>query len=100
GYETDFTRRVSGGIDGARLRHFQGFLARLDEAVRQQGEILERARADLDAERARWQQAAQRTQMVDRVVRSRQDEVRREGERREQRESDERGLTRYRHREQ
>jgi flagellar FliJ protein len=100
GYASDFARRAGDGLDGARLRHFQAFLLRLDEAVRQQSEILERARADRDAELERWRQAAQHAQMVDRVVTGRRSEATRELERREQRESDERGLSRYHHREQ
>src|SRR5690348_17191544 len=63
GYAADFARRASGGLDGARVRHFQAFLARLGEAVRQQSEIVDQARADRDGELARWREAAQRAQM-------------------------------------
>lgn len=100
GYASDFMQRAGAGLDGARVRQFQAFLLRLGEAVRQQGEIVQRARTDRDAELERWRHAAQHAQMVGRVVTSRRDEARREIERHEQRESDERGLVRYRHREQ
>lgn len=98
GYVNDFAKRVSGGLDGARISQFQAFLTRLGEAVRQQREIVERARVERDAQLARWREAAQRAQMVGRVVKSREDEVRRDVEREEQRESDERGLETHRRR--
>jgi len=97
-YAGDFARRASRGLDGARVRHFQTFLARLGEAVRQQSEIVDRARAERDAELEDWRQAARRAQVVGRVVEERRGEARRESDRREQRESDELSLTRFRHR--
>jgi len=98
-YARDFARRAGSGLDGARVRHFQTFLARLGEAVRQQSEIVDRARAERDADLEGWRQAARRAEMVGRVVEHRQAEARREGERREQRESDELSLARSRRRE-
>lgn len=98
-YASDFARRASGGLEGTRVRHFQTFLARLGEAVRQQSEIVDRARAERDAELESWRQAAQRAQVVGRVVEQRRDEARRDSDRREQRESDELSLTRLRRRE-
>ena len=98
-YAQDFARRASVGLEGTRVRHFQTFLARLGEAVRQQSEIVDRARAERDAELESWRQAAQRAQVVGRVVDQRRDEARRENDRHEQRESDELTLTRLRRRE-
>jgi flagellar FliJ protein len=98
-YARDFARRASAGLEGARVRHFQTFLSRLGEAVRHQSEIVDRARAERDAELESWRQAAQRAQVVGRVVEERRDEARRENDRREQRESDELSLTRLRRRE-
>ncbi len=97
-YARDFARRASSGIDGARVRHFQTFLARLGEALRQQSEIVDRARAERDAELESWRQAARRAKVVGRVIDHRRDEARRESDRREQRESDELSLTRLHHR--
>jgi flagellar protein FliJ len=92
GYAGEFGKHVARGIDGARIREFQAFLSRLSEAMRQQGEILERARADRDLERSSWRRAAQRAEMVDHVVKRREQQERRAVEREEQRESDERSL--------
>ena len=80
------------------MREFQAFLTRLAGALRQQGEILERTKAERDLELCDWRRAAQRADMVDHVVRRREDEERRAAERAEQRESDDRSLRRsHRH---
>ena len=97
-YAREFARRAGSGLDGSRGRHFQTFLARLGEAVRQQSEIVDRARADRNAELESWRQAAQRAQMVGRVVEHRRAEAQRESDRREQRESDDLSLARLHHR--
>ncbi|HTW37414.1 MAG TPA: flagellar export protein FliJ [Steroidobacteraceae bacterium] len=94
-YAREFAERAGRGIDGARLRAFQTFLARLAEAVRQQLEIVERVRAERDADRDSWRRAAQRAEMVDHVVKRRVDEERRALDRQEQRESDERSLRKH-----
>lgn len=100
GYQNEFAKHAGGGMNGARLREFQAFLARLGEALRQQAEIVDRAKLDRDAELAGWRQAAQRADMVDHVVKRRKDEERRDAEHEEQRESDERSLRKYRRHEQ
>jgi len=89
GYVSEFAKQVASGIDGARIREFQAFLSRLAEALRQQSEIVERVKADRDVERSSWRLAAQRSEMVDHVVKRREGEERYAAERQEQRESDE-----------
>ncbi len=95
GYASEFARHAGRGMSGARLRDFQTFLTRLGEALRQQVEILDRAKAERDAELAGWRQAAQRAEMVHHVVKRRKAEEHRAVEREEQRQSDERGLRRH-----
>ena len=94
-YAREFSECAERGMDGARLRAFQTFLARLGEAVRQQAEIVDRARAERDAERDSWRRAAQRADMVDHVVKRRKSEEKRALDRQEQRESDERSLRKH-----
>jgi flagellar FliJ protein len=89
-YGQQFSVRAGAGIGGAGLRDFQTFLARLEEAVRQQVQIVQRARVERDSERKRWQGAASRAKAVGGVVKRWQSEDQRETERREQNESDER----------
>ena len=94
-YAREFAERAERGLDGARLRAFQTFLARLAEAVHQQSEIVDRARAERDADRDSWRRAAQRAEMVDHVVKRRKGEERRALDRQEQRESDDRCLRKH-----
>lgn len=89
-YREALRQRAAAGIGAAGLRDYHLFLARLGDAVAQQGILLERARAERDAERERWQAAAQRVRVVGVVIERAGAEVRREHERREQAESDER----------
>jgi len=95
-YTREFARHAGRGMNGARLREFQTFLARLEEAVLQQTEILGRARTERDEQIAAWRRASQRKDMVGRVVTGRRNEERRALEREEQRDSDERGSRRNR----
>jgi flagellar protein FliJ len=89
-YEKQFSQRAGRGIGAVDLRDYQVFLARLSEAIRQQQAIVQRLRAERDAERLRWQEAAKRAKALGHVVEQWQTEERRTSERREQHESDER----------
>ncbi len=94
-YSSDFARNAERGMNGARLREFQSFLLRLAEALRQQIEVVDRAKAERDTELAGWRKAAQRSEMVDHVVKRRKAVEQRGAERQEQRESDERSLRKH-----
>ncbi len=89
-YQRQFTERVSLGIGVMDLRDYQAFLARLSEAIRQQGALVQRACAERDAERQRWYEAVKRAKAIDHVVDRWQVEERRANDRREQIEIDER----------
>jgi len=89
-YAKSFSRAAGNGLMSSALRDFQVFLARLAEAERQQEQIVARAREDLAAETHRWQDAAQRSKALAVVVDRWSGEERRQGERREQLETDER----------
>jgi flagellar FliJ protein len=65
-------------------------MARLADAVKQQTQIVSKARADRDAELKTWQHAAQRAEAVGGLVKRWQNEERRQDDKREQNESDER----------
>jgi flagellar FliJ protein len=91
-YANGFTARAAAGLGGAGLRDYQAFLARLDEAVRQQGQVAHRARAELEFERQRWRDAAAQVKAVETVgARWRAEELKEE-QRRDQRDTDERAL--------
>jgi flagellar FliJ protein len=93
-YTRQFNQRAEAGIGGAGLRDYQAFLARLAEAVRQQTTLVMRARSERDAERLSWQNAAQRAEVVGRLVNRWKNEEQRLGDLSEQRESDERAQRR------
>ena len=88
-YASEFARRAGAGIGSAGLQEYQAFMSRLGEAVRQQTELLARARTDRDAQRRQWQSAAQRADIVGKVVEKSRIVEQRARDAREQRESDE-----------
>src|SRR5262245_5685073 len=89
-YASQFNTRAGAGISATGLRDFQTFMARLADAVKQQTQIVSKARADRDAEMKTWQHAAQRREAVGGLVKRWQGEERRAEDKREQNESDER----------
>ena len=89
-YARGFALRAQTGIDAVMARDYQAFLARLEEALRQQQQIVIRSRAQRDGEMQIWQGAAQRAQAVGQMVKRFQSEEARALDRQEQVESDER----------
>lgn len=89
-YVHGFAVRAQTGIDGNMARDYQAFLGRLEEALRQQTQIVIRARAQRDGEKQTWQGAAQRAVAVGQMVKRFQTEEARIEDQREQQESDER----------
>ncbi len=91
-YQSNWSRRIASGLAGTVLRDFQAFLGRLDDAVRQQYQLLSRSEAERDFERTRWGEAAVHVKAVATVVERWRSEARRDDEQRSQRETDERAL--------
>ncbi len=89
-YADQFNTRAGKGIGAAGLRDFQTFMARLADAVKQQTQIVLKAKSDRDAELKTWQNAAQRSEAVGGLVKRWQNEEQRVEDKREQSESDER----------
>jgi len=89
-YLRDFAARAGGGMSAVRARDYQAFLARLDEALREQTEIVARARAQRAELLVRWRGAARRSAAVDRALKRGLTEEQRRLERREQLDADER----------
>jgi flagellar protein FliJ len=94
-YVRDFALRAGGGMSAARARDYQAFLARLDEALREQTEIVTRARATRAELLAKWSGAARRSATVDRALKRGLTEEQRRLERREQVDADERAQGRW-----
>lgn len=95
-YHDDYVRRFASlaatGMGGMGLRDYQTFLARLGAAIRAQAEVVHSARAQRDSEQSVWQRAATRAKSVEKVVDHWREDERHSADRREQKESDERGL--------
>lgn len=89
-YQRQFTDRAGRGIGVTDLRDYQAFLARLNEAIRQQHGVVQRSCSERDVERKRWQDAARRAKAIDHVVDQWQLQERKALDRREQIEIDER----------
>lgn len=89
-YLRDFAKRAGGGMNATSARDYQSFIARLDEALRQQAEIVSQARAQQAEQLTKWRGAAQRSMAVDRAVERHSGDERRRLERHEQSDSDER----------
>src|SRR5581483_8315076 len=89
--------RAEAGIDANLARDYQAFLARLEEALRQQNQIVIRARAQRDGEMQIWQGAAQRAEAVGQMVKRFRTEEARAYDRQEQVESDERSAHAWSH---
>lgn len=96
-YANQFSERAETGLGVMQLRDYRAFLARLSEAVRQQTEIVARARAERDQERQRWQSAAIRSKALGHVREQWDEEERRLLAKREQRENDERAQRKVGH---
>jgi flagellar FliJ protein len=89
-YQRAFLMRGQKGQGVTALRDFQAFLARLDEAVRQQEKLVAMARDQAAQQRRNWQGAARQVKAVESVVERWQDAERHADERREQKDTDER----------
>lgn len=89
-YVRDFTRRAESGLSGAGVREYQVFLTRLDEALRQQAQILSQVRLQRGAELESWRNAARRAAAVGNLASHWQAQERVAADKVEQKESDER----------
>lgn len=91
-YIGSFRQRARDGQPVMALRDFQVFLARLEEALRQQERAVTAAREQAAGCRRTWQGAARQVQAMESVVDRWQAVESRAGTRREQKESDELAL--------
>lgn len=94
GYRDDYTQgfahRAGDGMGARELLDYQAFMVRLNDAIAQQAQIVERAKSDRNLQQQRWQDAAKRAKALNHVVENWTLEERRALDKREQRESDER----------
>ena len=93
-YRNDYARHFEeagrGGMDAARMADYRRILARLNEAIVYQEQRLAGLHNDYERVRQRWTDTRTRAAALDKVMERYREEERREGDRREQGESDER----------
>jgi flagellar FliJ protein len=89
-YAASFQARAASGCGVATLRDFQLFLARLQDAVRQQETHVQGARDVVQETTRQWRKSAQRAKTLDAVVDRWQLEETRDQDRRQQLATDER----------
>jgi flagellar protein FliJ len=88
-YQSMFQQRAAGGINATGLRDYQSFLARLNDAVRQQEGVISQIESECARARVEWLEAAARKTAVGKVIDNARNEDRRQEERRLQKENDE-----------
>jgi flagellar FliJ protein len=89
-YMLAFRKRAEDGTSVTRLRDFQAFIARLEQALAQQQKIVALAREQVAAQRSTWQGAARQVKAVESVVDRWRSVELRVADRREQKDMDER----------
>lgn len=89
-YQRAFQVRGQQGHGVTALRDFQAFLARLDEALRQQERLVAAAGEQVVQSRQNWQGAARQVKAVDSVLQKWQVAEIRAADRRDQKDTDER----------
>jgi flagellar FliJ protein len=88
-YQSMFQQRAAAGIGVSGLRDYQTFLARLNEAVRQQDLVVSQVESECARARVEWLEAAARKSAVTKVIENARSEDRKIEERRSQKETDE-----------
>jgi len=89
-YQSSFFQRAKAGIGVSGMRDYQIFIARLGDAVQQQGGVVEQLRGDCERARTLWREAAARKQAVGKVIANARSEELQLDAQRQQREIDER----------
>lgn len=95
-YQEQRTRSGESGIDGFRLRDYNAFVSRIDEAVEQQQRDIVQLEAEVERKRRQWTELLSRARAIDKVVGRYADDERRDEDRRAQRQADAVSQARYR----
>ena len=89
-YQRGFQKEAAGGASGLRLRDFRLFLSRLDEALRQQEQVVARAKSEQEHQTRLWLESQRRAKALGIVVDKWRGDERVAAERQDQRDTDER----------
>lgn len=89
-YLQRYEKAARAGMTSAQLQEYQAFIAKLNEAIRAQEQIVETSQLDKSNKQATWRQKHTRIRALDKVVERYEKEEARMSEKREQDEADER----------
>ncbi|MET0065665.1 MAG: flagellar export protein FliJ [Candidatus Thiodiazotropha sp.] len=87
-YLERFQTLAAEGISAAQLQEYRAFLAKLDQAIQQQEQIVAASAVNHNSHKDNWKQKHSRTQALNKVVDRYQREEQQNADRREQKESD------------
>lgn len=87
-YINTFNSAGANGISVIQYQDYSLFLRRLDDAIKQQRQLVTNGRADCDQSKSKWLEKRSRSKIVNKVVEKRQLNETRQQEKREQRESE------------
>jgi flagellar FliJ protein len=88
-YLARFQELSSQGMSASQLQEYRAFLAKLDEAIRQQQKVVAASTANHNTHKDDWKQKRTRTQALGKVVERYRAEERQNDARKEQKENDE-----------
>lgn len=89
-YEASFQVASESGMSAIRMQEYKLFIERLDDAIRQQQQILENGRQKCVSSQKYWLHKRSKRKMIDTVIENRQQEERLHAEKREQKELEDR----------
>ncbi len=93
-YLERFQTLAAEGISAAQLQEYRSFLAKLDEAIRQQEQIVAASTVNHNSHKDNWKQKHSRTQALNKVVDRYERQEQQSEDRREQKENDDRNQSR------
>ena len=89
-YMERFQSAMQSGISSAQLQEYRAFIAKLNEAIRQQEQVVASSQRDRSNKRENWQQKHTRVMALDKVVDRYKKEEIKTADKKEQNEADER----------
>ncbi len=93
-YLARFQTLAAEGMSAAQLQEYRAFLAKLDEAIQQQEQIVAASTVNHNSQKDNWKQKHSRTQALNKVVSRYQRKEQQSAERQEQKENDDLNQTR------
>lgn len=94
-YAKIFQEHGSRGMDGSQLQAYQGFLAQLDTAIRQQIDLIKHVEGECDEKRQVWQQRHTRTEVLGKTIERFQQAESTQAAKQQQREMDDRSSSQF-----